>query len=165
MSADRTEAEFVAAFEDTSLPEAAFRHRDHVRLAWIYLRETPVPEALARFAEGLKRFAAAKGKAGLYHETITFAYLLLINERVERSGRGSSFDDFAEANPDLLVWRPSILASYYKEETLGSLLARRTFVLPDRVAPAQAARAGGRQDPQGFRPARRASRSSWRGSL
>ena len=144
-----TEAEFVTAFEDTSLPEGAFRHGDHVRLAWIYLREAPVPEALARFAAGLKRFAAAKGKAGLYHETITFAYFLLINERMERSGRGSSFEDFAEANRDLLVWRPSILAIYYREETLGSALARRTFVLPDRMAPAQAARAGGRQDLQG----------------
>jgi hypothetical protein len=154
MSAEGTDAEFVAAFEDTSLPEAAFRHRDHVRLAWIYLRGAPVPEALARFAAGLKRFAAAKGKAGLYHETITFAYLLLINERMERSGRGGSFDDFAEANPDLLVWRPSILASYYRDETLGSPLARRTFVLPDRMAPAQAARTGGRQEPQGASPAR-----------
>ena len=38
-----TESEFVAAFEDASLPETAFRHRDHVRLAWIYLRELPPP--------------------------------------------------------------------------------------------------------------------------
>lgn len=144
-----TDAEFVSAFEDTSLPEAAFHHPDHVRLAWIYLREAPVPEALSRFAAGLKRFAAAKGKAGLYHETITWAYLLLINERMQRAGVASSFEDFARANPDLLMWRPSILSSYYKDETLGSSLARRTFVLPDRMAPAQAARAGGRQSPQG----------------
>ena len=152
MSADRqemTETEFVAAFEDTSLPETAFRHRDHVRLAWVYLRDETVPDALRRFTEGLKRFAAAKNKAGLYHETITWAYLLLINERAERTGRRASFEEFADANPDLLVWRPSILTAYYKNETLGSPLARRTFVLPDRSETLQAARAGGRQDPQG----------------
>jgi len=148
-----TEDEFVASFEDGSLPEDCLRHRDHVRLAWIYLRREPAPEALRRFTEGLRRFAAAKGKAGLYHETITWAYLLLINERMERFGRERSFEDFAAANPDLLLWRPSVLASYYTEETLSSEFARRTFVLPDRIVPAQAARAGGRQDPQGARPA------------
>jgi len=133
-----TEAEFVAAFEDTTLPETAFRHRDHVRLAWIYLREEPAPRALERFVSGLKRFAAAKGKAGLYHETITWAYLFLVNERMKRSGptASPSFEEFAAANPDLLVWRPSVLENYYRSETLFSDLARRTFLWPDRVLPA-----------------------------
>jgi hypothetical protein len=128
------DTEFVRAFESAVLPEGCFRHRDHVRLAWIYLREDPPPIALRRFADGLKRFAAAKGKAGLYHETITWAYLLLINERMERFGRSRPFAEFAAANSDLLTWRPSILSSYYRDETLRSDLARRTFLLPDRLA-------------------------------
>jgi hypothetical protein len=144
-----TEREFVTAFESASLPESAFHHRDHVRLAWIYLRESPAPAALEKFVGGLKRFAAAKGKTGLYHETITWAYLLLINERMERFGRQRPFEDFAAANQDLLVFRPSILESYYRAETLGSELARRTFLLPDRLASAQEARAIGRQSEQG----------------
>ena len=38
--------------------------------------------AIQRFGDSLRRFAAAYGKQGLYHETITWAYLLLLNERI-----------------------------------------------------------------------------------
>jgi len=124
--------DFLAAFEAGTLPEECFHHRDHVRAAWLLLREEPPAAALARFSSALKRFAAAKGKTRLYHETITWAYLLLINERMERGGRGLDWNEFAESNPDLLTWRPSVLDEYYTSETIGSDLARRVFLLPDR---------------------------------
>ena len=57
----------------------------------------------------------------------------LIHERMRR-GAEASWEEFAAANPDLLTWRPSILAAYYREETLRSDLARASFVLPDRLA-------------------------------
>jgi hypothetical protein len=124
--------DFLAAFEAGTLPEDRFHHPDHVRAAWLLLREEAPAAALARFSEALKRFAAAKGKTRLYHETITWAYVLLINERVQRSGRRLDWDAFALANPDLLTWRPSVLDRYYTSETLGSELSRQVFVLPDR---------------------------------
>ncbi len=133
MSAPLRDEAFLEAFEAAALPEGAFRHADHVRLAWLYLRRLPPAEALARFSEGLRRFAAALGKAGLYHETITWAYLLLIRERMERAGAAQDWTGFAAANPDLLAWKPSILDAYYRKETLRSELARRVFVLPDRL--------------------------------
>ena len=70
-----------------------------MRLAWLYLKRLPPAEALARFSEGLRRFAAALGKAGLYHETITWAYLLLIRERMEREGPAQTWSDFAARQP------------------------------------------------------------------
>jgi hypothetical protein len=130
-----TDDDFVARFEDTTLPNAAFHHRDHVRLAWIYLRRHSPLEALARFADGLRRFATANGHPGLYHETITWAFLLLIRERMEREDcgtAGGSWEGFAAAHPDLLTWKPSVLDRYYQPGTLGSELARRIFVMPDR---------------------------------
>ena len=127
--------EFVEAFESGALSAGAFHHRDHVRLAWLYLRRLPPASALAKFSDGLRRFAASAGKAGLYHETITCAYLLLIRERMERGGRAESWSEFAAANADLMTWKPSILDRYYLEGTLASDLARRVFVLPDRVSP------------------------------
>ena len=123
------DAEFLRAFEDCTLPASAFHHRDHVRLAWLYLRSCPPLEALARFTEGLKRFATANGSPGLYHETITWAYLFLIRERMAED---ETFEELAARNPDLLAWRPSVLDLYYDRETLGSERARRVFVMPDR---------------------------------
>jgi hypothetical protein len=31
------------------------------------------------------------------------------------------------------MWKPSILARYYRDETLSSARAKRTFVMPDRL--------------------------------
>ena len=65
------DASLLAAFQDTSLPADAFHHREHVRVAWMYVMRYGVAAALTSYGEGLKRFAAAKGKPQLYHETIT----------------------------------------------------------------------------------------------
>jgi hypothetical protein len=129
------DGEFLAAFESATLREGQFHHADHVRAAWLLLGIYPAAEALNRFAVALSRLAASFQKSSLYHETITWAYLFLIRERIARSGRESSFEEFARANPDLMRWRPSILESYYRKETLASALARRVFLLPDRLVP------------------------------
>lgn len=124
----------LRAFERGELDPASFHHRDHVRIAWRLLRSRPLLEALDRFAGGLRRFASATGKPELYHETITWSYLLLIHERLARASDAErdGWDAFAAANPDLFAWKPGILERYYLPATLSSELARRTFVLPDR---------------------------------
>lgn len=129
---DLADEDFIARFEDCTLPNAAFHHRDHVRLAWLYLRRQPPLAALARFVESLKRFAHANGHDGLYHETITWAYLFLVHERMATGPEAEAWEDFAARNPDLLTWRPSILGTYYRGETLASELARRVFLMPDQ---------------------------------
>ena len=120
---------FLAAFLQRRLP--AFHHRDHVRLAWIYLRADASLIGLDAFVRGLQTFAAAAGQPGIYHETMTWAYLLLIRERMARCP-DSDFASFAAQNPDLLTWKPSVLDRYYRPETLASDLARSVFLLPDR---------------------------------
>ncbi len=129
-----TEGELLAALEDGTLPPAAFRHRDHVRVAWHLLRALPPLAAMARFETTLRSYAAAIGKPDLYHATITWAYLLAINERLERGDRAASWASFEAANPDLFA--REFLAGRYRAETLASPLARRVFVFPDaRTAP------------------------------
>jgi hypothetical protein len=124
-----TDQELIAAFEACAVTD--FHHADHIRLAWAYLREEPLLTAIERFTGSLKRFAAHNGASGLYHETITWAYLLLIHERMNGE---STFDAFREANPELFAWKPSILQRYYRAETLASPRARETFVFPDGEA-------------------------------
>lgn len=102
-------------------------------MAWLYLQHAPVLEAIANFTADLKRFAAAGGQPNLYHETITWGYLLLIHERMARVS-GQDWEAFAAANPDLLTWERSVLKQYYRAETLASDFARRVFVFPDNGA-------------------------------
>ena len=135
MNDHMSDEEFINQFETCTFPVASFHHREHVRVVWLYLQSYSVLETLARFSENLKRFAAANGKANLYHETITWSCVFLINERMERNGKGSGWDNFAKNNADLLSWKSNILKSYYSEQTLSSELARKTFVFPEKFAP------------------------------
>lgn len=127
-----TDKERIQQFEDGATPPEGFHHIDHVRLAFEYLGRYSVLEALQRFSSALRRFAAAQGKADRYHETITWAYLLLIRERIARAGGEQTWKEFAARNADLLIWKGGILERLYWPETLDSSLARNTFVLPDR---------------------------------
>jgi hypothetical protein len=123
--------ELIRRFESDSVPEDSFHHADHVRLAFAYLCEYPVLQALEKFAGALKRFAAARGKTQLYNETITCAYFFLIRERMARC-EAADWEDFAYRNPDLLIWKGGILGRYYNDATLKSELARAVFLFPDR---------------------------------
>jgi hypothetical protein len=127
-----TEEALLQAFLDTSLPADAFHHEQHVHVAWLFVRRHGMPAALSEFTGAIKRFAVAKGATGLYHETITWAYLLLIAERQSRTP-ADTWEAFRTAHTDLLVWKPSILSRYYSKELLASDLARRTFLMPDLI--------------------------------
>jgi hypothetical protein len=124
--------ELIERFESCTLAGADFHHRDHVKVVWLYLRGNSVLETLGKFGAGLKRFAQANRKPNLYHETITWAYVFLIHERMERNREEQSWPRFVEANPDLFDWKDNVLKSYYQVETLSSQRARRMFVLPDK---------------------------------
>jgi len=126
-----TNEELIRDFERQTLPNDCFHHADHVQLAFAYLSRYPVLQALEKFANGLKRFASARGKPQLYHETITYAYFFLIRERMAR-GAAADWEGFARGNADLLIWKNGILAGYYQEATLQSDLARKVFLFPDK---------------------------------
>ena len=126
-----TNTEFIQRFEADAIPENSFHHTDHVQLAFAYLSEFPPLEALQKFSAALKRFATARGKSQLYHETITHAYFFLIRERMARCAT-ATWEEFALNNPDLLIWKGGILSRYYSDVTLKSDLARAVFVFPDR---------------------------------
>ncbi len=128
-----SDAALLAAFEGAAFAPGTFHHPQHVRVAWAYLERRAVLEVLRVFTAGLRRIAAAAGKPGLYHETITWGYVLLVNERRAAPG-AEDWTAFAARNPDLLAWRPCVLETrYYERETLWSDRARHTFVLPDRA--------------------------------
>lgn len=129
-----TDEELMRAFEAGQVPAGGFHHAQHVRVAWNYLRTRPLADALGCFCDGLRRFARAQGADTLYHETITVAFVLLINERLGRTGREAPWDGFAAEHPDLLAWKPSLLDRYYTPAVLESALAHRVFLMPDRVA-------------------------------
>jgi hypothetical protein len=86
-----------------------------------------------RYRAALKRFAAAAGAHGKYHETLTWAYLALVAQCMDEHAYASSLE-LLEARPDLLNHQSGLLARYYDVPALvASPIARRVFVLPERA--------------------------------
>jgi hypothetical protein len=117
----------IHSFETGTLDPAQFPHSEHVRIGYEMLGRYPFGEAISRFSSGLKKLAAKVGKPEIYHETITVAFLALINER-RASHPGETWSEFKVRNADLFDKR--CLEKWYGAEQLGSDLARRTFCLP-----------------------------------
>jgi N-formylglutamate deformylase len=118
---------FAAAVERSEAPNEGFHHRDHLRLAWIYLHRYGRTEAAVRIAETIRQFAAHHGQSGRYHETMTQAWLLLVD-----AAGGSSFEEALSAKPELLD--QGLLRKYYSADLLASAEARARFVPPDTAA-------------------------------
>lgn len=121
----------VVAFEAGSLDPARFNHRMHLAFGWHYLQRDGFPEGALHFRRHLQDFVAKVGAQSKYHETITWAYLVLLNEeRCLRSPPGESFDTMIQRRPDLLDHRNGPIARCYSKSQLDSPDARRVFMLP-----------------------------------
>lgn len=127
-----TDDQLLTRFEACDLDASRFSHRDHLRVAWRLLVHLPLHEAAGRYIHGLRRFTRHVGKPDLYHETITWAYLVLLNEQRHRLG-AIPFEILERDQPGLLDHRGGVLTARYSPEMLRSPAARAVFVLPDRA--------------------------------
>jgi hypothetical protein len=94
-----TDSEFIDAFESGSLPPAEFRHRDHLRLTWVYLQRHGRDEAERRLMTGLRAFAIRAGKPGKFDGPLTMAWV----EVIDRARAGcATFDEMIVRRPELL---------------------------------------------------------------
>lgn len=124
--------ELVGRFESLAIAPADFRHREHVRLACAMLRGTDFGDAAVRFRAALRRFAAAAGVPGRYHETLTWAYLAVIAQRMAEDPSAATSLDFVARHPDLLDHRTGAVARHYDIAAITACpLARAVFVLPE----------------------------------
>ena len=121
-------AELTRSFESRDLDAGAFRHRDHVGVAYEMLCSYDFVEASAKYAANIKSIATKAGVPDKFNATITFAYLSLIAERMGTT-RHANYDDFISRNPDLLS--KDVLANWYSPERLRSDLAHSVFLMPD----------------------------------
>lgn len=127
--------ELAREFEQGTLPPARLSHRLHLALGWRALQRDGFPAGAAAFCEQLRRYVDAIGATGKYHETITWAYLVLMNEeRVLCAAPGESFDAMIERRPDLLdhrdgppIWAsPSAFGRRYDRRNRGDVRGPRS---------------------------------------
>ena len=93
--------DFLRAFLRGWPTEERFGHYEHLRLAWLVIERHGPEPAAEIVGDGLRRMAAAQGKAVLYNETMTRFWIRLIAHVRDAKQPLSSIDDAIERAPFL----------------------------------------------------------------
>src|ERR1051326_8366206 len=117
---------FLSAFEAPTLEE--FHHRDHIKIAYLYLRGHPLDVAITKVRTGLQALAVAwnapvddleKG----YHETMTQAWVRLVHLTLADWGAAENAEAFCNQQPQLM--QKTRLELFYSRERLMTWEAKR----------------------------------------
>ncbi|KAF0246137.1 MAG: hypothetical protein FD180_968 [Planctomycetota bacterium] len=124
---------FIAAFEARTLPFRNWTHRSHIRLAWNYLKRHGFEGALERASRGIAAYNAAnavpEGPTMGYHQTVTTAWLRIVDATMRAQAPCATSREFCDAQPHLM--RRTVLRLFYSPARIMSAEAKRTFVEPD----------------------------------
>jgi hypothetical protein len=119
---------FRLSLERCEIPNNAFRHRDHLRLAWIYLRHDP-ETAARRVGESIRRFASHWGVGRKYHETLSHAWVRIVAIAIAETPDAADFESFVAVQPHLLDKKLPL--RHYTPGRLWNDAAREGWVEPD----------------------------------
>ena len=123
-------AEILKEIFPGSGPGGAFRHRQHVHLAFIAIRRYGPERAAEQVGSWIRCLTAHAPQK--YHTTITRAWTEIVAHHVAADGSVTDFDAFAERYPALLDKR--LLTRHYTSAALASPQARADWVEPDLAA-------------------------------
>lgn len=124
-----SDEDFLRAFEHLSLPANLFHHREHLRVAWLYLNSSDASRAAERMTVGIRQFASHHGATQKYHHTLTLAWMRLVAASLVETPEDYTFEKFLAAHPDLTD--KNIVGKYYSKELLQTPAAREGWVEPD----------------------------------
>jgi len=124
---------FLGQFESGDWPFEEWHHRQHIKVAYLYLRRYPFDAAMAKLREGIKSYNAIHqvpdGPTRGYHETMTQAWLRLVHLTLCDYGPAETADSFYDQNPQLS--EKKVLRLFYSRELFMSPRAKVEFVEPD----------------------------------
>lgn len=92
------DAAWLAAFERCELP--GLHHRDHLRIAFLYLRAHPAGRAAHLISTGLLAFARYKGAEHIYDQALTDRWIARMTTALAVTSDGD-FPAFVAAHPEL----------------------------------------------------------------
>jgi hypothetical protein len=101
-TADLADDEFVRQMTSLTLSNDQFHHYDHIRLAWIFLREEEIGAATERMVRTLQAFGLhLRGNLSRYHDTLTRGFMRLVAAHIRMTPDIDRFEQFADKHPML----------------------------------------------------------------
>ena len=124
---------FLRRFERYEFSVEEWHHREHVKVAYLFLLRWPSAEALDRMRTGLKALNAVQKVPETlergYHETLTRGWLRLVYCALCEHGQSENADAFLDQHTQLLARRA--LLFFYSRDRLMSAEAKTRFLDPD----------------------------------
>ena len=124
-----SDLDFLRAFENLSFPADQFHHREHLRVAWLYLKSSDATRAAERMSAGIRRFANHHGAKEKYHHTLTLFWMRLVAAALVETPEGCAFEEFLAAHAELCD--KDLPSQYYSQDLLRAPAARDGWVEPD----------------------------------
>ena len=120
---------FLAAFHNGTLASSEFKHRGHLRLAWLVLNHHSLEEAARILSSEIQRFAASQGASGRYHETLTRFWVRLVSHAMSEAPQVKGIDELIQRFPIFL--KRDLPYRHWTRATFDSQDARAGWVPPD----------------------------------
>ncbi len=124
-----SDAEFLDQFKNAILDPKLFSHEAHLRLAWIYINNEGLDNAIKKITHQLKNFVTALGASDKYNETVTVAAIKAVYHFWLKS-ETITFQDFILENPRLKTDFKALLAAHYDIDIFNSEVAKSNFLEP-----------------------------------
>lgn len=126
----------LEAFESKTLSLDQWNQTTHVSIAFLYLQQYELEEAILRMKQGVIAFnehnKIEESETSGYNETTTVAFMCIIDSVMKNYDRVFPVDnsrDFCETHPQLLS--KHILRLFYSPERRMDPRAKQEFVEPD----------------------------------
>jgi hypothetical protein len=123
-------------FRAARLPRVQWTHLAHLRVGAWHVHHFGPTEALVRLRHGIRALNVSNGVANTptdgYHETITAAYVTLINEFLAAADPALTLERKVELMLAGPIAERTVLLRFWSQERLMSPAARAAWVAPDR---------------------------------
>ena len=127
--------QLIADFQSCQLPHDAWTHQAHLRVGAWHVHRLGAADALVTLRAGIRRLNDGHGTVNSpnsgYHETITAAYVQLIEAFLRTFEADVPFEERLAALVESPLGDRSILLRYWSRERLMSPEARAAWLAPD----------------------------------
>src|ERR1051325_1032921 len=127
---DEEVLEVARRFEACEYAPDDFKHRLHLTVALVYLRDSSYADALERMRQGLRRFVAHHKLSGVYHETLTVFWMRRVRAFLEQSDGGRGLARLAN-ELSVACADSRVVFDYYTKARLDSDKARAYWLDSD----------------------------------
>jgi len=124
-------AELATVLAEIVPPGSAFRHREHIHLAYLAVQRHGADRAADVVSGWIRQLAAYQRAPQKFNATVTRAWTEVVAHHMA-AAPGADFASFADRYPALLDKR--LLARHYTARALASPAARTGWAEPDLAA-------------------------------